>query len=191
MAKSNVYTKKGDSGETGLVSGSRISKADPRIDLYGNVDELNSHIGVALTHLKDIKPLEPEREFLLDVQSALFDLGSSLACEAPMREKYQLPTISEEIIETMEWRIDQIDGTLPKLSQFILPGGHIAASYLHICRTVCRRVERCLCAHKEVEELPVNSLEFINRLSDYFFVLSRRCNHIEGRAEIYWKSSKK
>lgn len=193
MVKSSLYTRRGDQGHTGLISGENISKADHRIELYGEVDELNSLIGVVVCHLKKIKKLGEELDFLIEIQNSLFDLGSNLACEMSQRDKYQLPQISSEMIEKIEWRIDNIDTSLPKLTQFILPGGHSAACFLHLARTLCRRLERTMVRYQNEnpQELPKNCLPLINRLSDYFFILARHCNHVEGHAEIHWKPTSK
>jgi cob(I)alamin adenosyltransferase len=138
MAK--VYTKTGDKGETGLVSGTRISKGDVRIELYGEVDQLNSHLGVLVNLMKSDN--NEQRELVIKIQSALFDLGSNLACEVDKRESYKLPQISDGIIKEMESSIDKMDKALPSLKNFILPGGTPSAAYGHICRTFTRKVER-------------------------------------------------
>ncbi len=185
MGKSNVYTRGGDKGETSLVSGDRILKSDDRIDLYGEVDELNSFIGLADSYLNE----QLSEKFKLNriIQSALFDLGSKLACEEEFWEKYKLPDINSELIGKIETAIDEMDSKLEKLKNFILPGGAKAASVLHICRTVCRRIERKLVAfQRNGNQVPNHSLEFMNRLSDYFFVQARYVNYLTKTEEIPW-----
>lgn len=202
MKKAAVYTKTGDSGTTGLVGGTRIKKSDPRIHLYGEVDELNSFIGSALCDLKDLRSktsvavnrdhYKREIDFLESVQSSLFDLGSNLACELEARKNFKLPQLEESLIDTMEEHIDQMDHTLPVIRNFILPGGLRAACSFHLCRTICRRIERQLVDFNEHNpgEAPVYSIQYLNRLSDYFFILSRFVNHCEGVGEVNWFAKK-
>jgi len=185
MAKSKVYTRGGDKGETSLVSGHRVSKGNDRIDLYGEVDELNSTIGVVYSSLVE-KKLDEDLELLKEIQSSLFDLGSNLACEAMLQEKYKLPQIPSDFISKLEKRIDEMDEACPKIKYFILPTGDITASYLHVSRTVCRRVERKMVAFSDVEPLPENSLEYINRLSDFLFIFSRYVNFKMNIKEVAW-----
>ncbi|MFA5583018.1 MAG: cob(I)yrinic acid a,c-diamide adenosyltransferase [Bacteriovoracaceae bacterium] len=188
MKKSKVYTKTGDKGTTALVSGARISKADQRIDLYGQVDELNSRVGMMVSYMQEMKLFEAEINFLHRVQSVLFDLGSQLATEVENREKYKLPKVKTEFIAEMEKEIDRMDSHLEPMKYFILPGGCKAASAAHLCRTGTRFVERLLVAFAEStnEELPENSVQFINRASDYFFVLARYIEKKAGGNEISW-----
>jgi cob(I)alamin adenosyltransferase len=192
MKKSKVYTKTGDKGETGLVSGNRTSKSDIRIDLYGELDELNSRIGVSCSKLSQDLEFQQTVNFLHHIQSAIFDLGSNLACEVENRDKYNLPQISDEFIGDVELEIDKMDSTLPPIQNFILPGGTVTAASIHMCRTNARTVERKLIGYFNTtkEELPQNSVIFLNRLSDYFFVLARFVNHAKGVAEINWKPRK-
>lgn len=189
MKKSKVYTKTGDQGKTGLVSGNRISKADPRIDLYGELDELNSRVGVVTSFLTSDLQFKNELEFLHQIQSAIFDLGSNLACEVENRQKYNLPQILDGFITEIEQEIDRMDSEIGPLKNFILPGGTHAAAALHICRTGARSVERKTIHYFETtqEELPLNAVIFLNRLSDYFFVLARYTNKKANVAEIEWK----
>lgn len=190
MKKSNIYTKTGDSGETGLVSGKRTSKADPRIDLYGELDDLNSKIGFASSLLSKDKNFKKIVERLHDIQSAIFDLGSNLACEYENRAKYNLPQLNEAFIALIEFEIDQMDEELPSLKNFILPGGSMESSAIHLCRTSARNVERKLIFYHNStkEELPDWSVEFLNRLSDYFFVLARFICKDQGISETIWKA---
>lgn len=187
MSKSKIYTKTGDEGKTALVSGNRISKSDLRIDLYGEVDELNSRIGFACSLLD--KNFAQEINFIHILQSALFDLGSNLACEEEKRSSFKLPQLSEKLVKDMESEIDRMDSQLDVLKNFILPGGSAAASALHLARTSARSVERKLVSYKieSGEELPDFSLIILNRLSDYFFVMARFVNKGMDQMEISWK----
>lgn len=192
MKKSKIYTKTGDQGETGLVSGNRTSKADLRIDLYGELDELNSRLGYASSLLSSELEFQLIVNFLHHIQSAIFDLGSNLACEFENRAKFNLPEISDAFVDDLEFEIDKLDAELEPLKNFILPGGTLLASSLHLCRTNTRTVERKIIHYFNVtnEELPSNSLKFLNRLSDYLFVLARYVNKIKGVEEINWKPRK-
>ncbi len=184
MKKASVYTRTGDKGLTGLVGGTRIKKSDSRIHLYGEVDELNSYIGLAISLLDSTF----DKILLQQIQSSLFDLGSNLACEKEKRSQFKLPQIKTSAIEKLETDIDQMDSQLLPLKNFILPGGSPAAASFHVCRTVCRRVERQMVDFEEqnLGEVPENALKFINRLSDYFFILSRYLNHIQNNDETLW-----
>lgn len=192
MKRSKIYTRTGDSGETALVSGNRVSKSDSRIDLYGELDELNSRLGIVAAYLEKELLLRVTFEFLQHIQSAVFDLGSNLACEAANRSKYKLPQISSALIEDIEAEIDRMDGELDPLKNFILPGGSIAAAHTHLARTCARKVERQLIAFHGTtgEELPEQSGIFLNRLSDYLFVLARYVNKVQQGPERTWKPSK-
>ena len=188
MKKSKVYTKTGDKGTTALVSGARISKADLRIDLYGQVDELNSRTGMLVSFMNELGGFDIEIQFLHRLQSVFFDLGSQLATEVENRQKYQLPQIKEEFVREMEEQIDVMDSQLEPLKTFILPGGCKAASAAHLCRTSSRQVERLLIGYleKTQEELPLNSQILLNRSSDYFFVLARFIEKRVDGKEIFW-----
>jgi cob(I)alamin adenosyltransferase len=189
MKKSKIYTRTGDQGETGLVSGNRTLKSDLRIDLYGELDELNSRIGFACSQLSLEIIFHPIVDSIHHVQSAIFDLGSNLACEVENRAQYNLPQISDHFIEEIETEIDKLDAQLDPLKNFILPGGTLLASSIHLCRTSARSVERKIIHYHDVtrEELPANSVKFLNRLSDYLFVLARYVNKVKGVEEINWK----
>lgn len=188
MKKSKIYTRTGDKGETGLVSGTRALKSDLRIDVYGELDELNSRIGFASVYLAEMIELRETVKFLHHVQSAIFDLGANLACEADLREKYKLPQISDQFVADLELEIDKLDAELEPMKNFILPGGSFASAAVHLCRTNTRTCERKLIhfQHTENEELPQNSLKFLNRLSDYLFVLARYITKIQGKTELEW-----
>ena len=177
-----IYTRTGDKGETSLVSGTRVSKDDERINLYGEIDELNSFLGLLVVKTTEDK----DRELLKSYQNNLFNLGSRLACESDLWETYKLPGINKEIIERTENRIDELDGKLTKLSNFILPGGSEASAMGHVCRTITRRCERFMVHFEKLDRLPESSLEFINRLSDYLFVLARYENQLVSEADVIW-----
>lgn len=185
---SKVYTRTGDSGTTALIGGSRIKKSDPRIHLYGEVDELNSHIGLGISFLDS----SYDKTLLHEIQSALFDLGSNLACEKEKRSQFKLPQLKESLITKLEKVIDQMDSRLEPLKTFVLPGGTKEASAFHVCRTVCRRVERQMVDFETQHpgEIPESALIFINRLSDYFFMLSRELNSLKKVEEIKWLPAK-
>lgn len=189
MKKSKIYTKTGDKGETSLVSGNRISKSNLRIDLYGELDELNSRVGLCASQLETDLEFQQIVNFLHVLQSAIFDLGSNLACEDENRLKYKLPQLTDEFITDLEQEIDRLDSELLPLKTFILPGGSIVSANLHLCRTNARKVERKLVFFNQTEgePLPGNSIIFLNRLSDYFFVLARYVNKTKGVEEIPWK----
>lgn len=191
MKKSKIYTRSGDKGETSLVSGTRTRKSDLRISMYGEVDELNSRIGWALSLIRGSTEYQSVVERLERIQSSLFDLGSNLACEEIKRTEWKLPQVTAENVQALENDIDEMDLVLEPLKNFILPGGHQRGAAIHLCRTSARSVERKMVDFKlEIgEELPDNGLEFINRLSDYFFVLSRWINKQEGVLETPWKPS--
>lgn len=184
MKKAAVYTRTGDKGTTGLVGGTRIRKSDPRINLYGEVDELNSYIGLGISFLDK----GFDKSLLQQIQSSLFDLGSNLACEKEKRSQFKLPQIKTSSIEKLESDIDQMDSQLLPLKHFILPGGSSAAAAFHVCRTVCRRIEREMVDFEEHNpgDIPENALEYMNRLSDYFFILARYLNSSDKIEETQW-----
>ncbi len=185
MKKSALYTGGGDKGTTSLVGGQRVSKTDQRIESYGTVDELNSFIGLLITELKDQKDIDT----LLFVQHKLFTIGSYLATDQENTEFKIESGITAESIRRIESEIDRLDNEVPKLHKFVLPGGCPSAALAHVCRTVCRRAERQiyrLAATAAVEE-PV--LVFINRLSDYLFIMGRHECVINQRQEIVWDNT--
>jgi len=177
-----IYTKTGDTGETSLIGGKRVKKNHLRLNAYGTIDELNANIGFLCDFEIDTTTIRTLRT----VQSRLFDLGANLACENP-ELLAKIPQINEAEIQEIENEIDAIERTLPKLTNFILPGGSKEASVCHICRTVCRRAER-LCVELAGED-PINMLiiKYLNRLSDYFFVLSRKLLAQKNIEPTYWK----
>ena len=183
-----IYTRTGDKGTTQLFGGLRVSKHHLRIDAYGTIDELNCFMGL----LRDQVTNEEVREDILKIQRELFIIGSLLAAQ-PGKNNLTLPEISESSVKYLENRIDAMDGKLSPLKYFIIPGGHLLVSQAHICRTVCRRAERCITALHESEPGTVSSiiLEYLNRLSDYLFILSRYIAQLNGVKEIPWIPEKK
>jgi cob(I)alamin adenosyltransferase len=180
--KSSIYTKKGDDGSTQLVGGAKVEKSDKRVSLYGQVDELNSWVGVVRAY-----DIEPEiDQFLEDLQKELFSLGAFLACEPSKRASLKISSISFEFVQRIEGEIDFLDGACSKLTKFVLPGGSKAASFFHICRVNCRKLERELNFVKNENYINSDILSFTNRLSDYFFVAARYENIKKGNAEVLW-----
>jgi len=177
-----IYTRTGDAGTTSLVGGTRVKKTCSRLEAYGTVDELNSHIGLLMSLCHDA-----ERDFLLQVQQKLFVLGSYLATEGDKQPKC---SITEGDVAAVEQQIDAVSSTLPKLHFFVLPSGTQAASQCHVCRTVCRRAERRVLALAETAPVDALATAYINRLSDYFFVLARHLNVAEGQQELTWDPKK-
>lgn len=185
MKKSVIYTGTGDKGMTSLVGGYRVSKADQRIESYGTIDELNSFIGLLITEVDD----QEDKDFLLFIQHKLFTVGSYLATDQEHTELKVESKVMPETIMRIEQEIDRIDEGLSKMHYFVLPGGTHSAALAHVCRTICRRAERQiyrLAIDSPVEE-PV--LIFINRLSDYLFVIARKeCLKNNGK-EIIWDNT--
>lgn len=178
-----IYTKSGDTGETGLFGGDRVSKASLRIEAYGTIDELNSFIGLAVTEILN----REVKELLQDLQQKLFTLGSDLATpDNEKTKKYNIPRVTEEFYIEAEKAIDYFESKLEELKNFILPGGSKAAAHLHICRTVCRRAERRVVELSSSEDINKNIVIFLNRLSDLFFVLSRIENAEAGVNDVKW-----
>ena len=176
-----IYTKGGDKGKTSLLGGSRVSKAHLRIDAYGNVDELNSWMGV----LRDHKENAARNLLFIEIQDRLFTIGSQLAKE-PGESKFPIPDIAATDVERLEKTIDEISEKLPEMNNFILPGGHQLVSYTHVARTVCRRAERGVVALKEHEEVSDLIITYLNRLSDYLFMLSRLLTKELKTNEVPW-----
>ncbi len=180
---SKVYTKAGDKGRTSLLGGTKVSKSNSRIESYGNVDELNSFLG----YLSDQDEVGQNIVGQLsEIQSHLFSIGSNLAT-APGFKGFKLPEISKSKIDQLEVWIDQFDEELPELKNFILPSGHKVVSLCHVCRTICRRTERRVSALAEEDSLDDHILPFLNRLSDYLFVLARWLSKQLDVEEIPWK----
>lgn len=182
-----IYTKTGDKGETALYGGTRVSKASARVDSYGNIDELNSFIGSAKCEITDEKVLHQ----LKKIQFDLFTVGSESATPVDKltlaNGKSRLALMISDIeIEELENWMDDFEKDLEPLQYFILPGGGKAATSLHICRTVCRRAERSMVFLNETEEVRPELIKYLNRLSDYLFVLARYISKITGEKEEYW-----
>lgn len=177
-----IYTKTGDLGETSLLGGERLKKSHVQIESYGTVDELNSWIGL----LRDQEMSEEYRAQLIEIQDRLFTIGSLLATSL-QGTKMKLPEISLGDIEYLEKNIDEMNEELPEMRSFVLPGGHTTVSYAHIARCVCRRAERLVVAMKEVGFEQQIVLTYLNRLSDYLFVLSRKLTQDLNAPEIPWK----
>lgn len=177
-----IYTKTGDKGQTGLIGGTRIAKFDIRIEAYGTVDELNSHIGL----IRDQDLQEQTKTILIEIQDRLFTIGSLLAAD-PEKNKMTLPQISESDIELLEKEIDAMNEYLPEMKFFVLPGGHTTISFCHIARCVCRRAERCVLRLNEEAEVNELVYKYLNRLSDYLFVLSRKITNDLNATETPWK----
>jgi cob(I)alamin adenosyltransferase len=179
-----IYTKTGDKGTTSLIGGTKVPKSHLRIEAYGTVDELNSYIGLC----KDLLTDKKNNETLQEVQDRLFTIGSSLACDPIKEPKIRIPDLKETDIELLEKEIDRMNESIAPMKFFILPGGHPSLSQLHVARCICRRAERC-CVRLELESLEVAPiiLKYLNRLSDYLFVLSRFTGFQLNIAEIPWK----
>ncbi len=179
-----IYTKIGDTGSTSLIGGTKVPKSHLRIEAYGTIDELNSHIGLC----NDLLTNEPGRAILQEIQDRLFTIGSSLACDPVKEPRMRLPDLKETDVELLEKEMDRMNEVLPEMKSFILPVGHITVSQLHIARCVARRAERC-CVRLELESLEVEPLilKYLNRLSDYLFILSRYTGYLLQAAEIPWK----
>ena len=180
-----IYTKTGDLGKTSLIGGTKVPKSHLRIESYGTVDELNSYIGLVNDAFKN----ENANLVLREIQDRLFTIGSSLACDPEKEPLMKIPDLHEEDIVFLEHEIDKMNEELPTMKSFVLPGGDVAISYAHIARCVCRRAER-VCVHLQQESLFVEPLviKYLNRLSDYLFVLSRFMSLQLGVAEIPWKA---
>ena len=178
-----IYTKTGDKGQTALIGGRRVSKADLRIDTYGTVDELNAWIGL----LRDQPVNAVRRDLLKEIQDRLFTIGSELATDPERTIKRALPAIKSEDVFLLEQEMDTMDTALPELQAFVLPGGHQSVSFCHLARTVCRRAERLVISLNN--QLPVDELiiQYLNRLSDYLFVLSRMMAQDLTVGEVVWE----
>ncbi len=182
MKKSRIYTRRGDGGMTDLVGGVRVSKTDIRVEAYGTVDELNAHIGELVTYVET----EADRIFLTEIQNKLFVIGSYLATDAAEAEKRGCRAVTAEEVARLEQATDEAENGLPEWRGFILPGGSRGAAVCHVCRTVCRRAERRMLDLSEVSPLQSETCAYMNRLSDYLFVLSRKMLFVAGKNEIVW-----
>jgi len=177
-----IYTKKGDQGSTGLIGGTRILKSSLRIESYGTVDELNSYIGL----IKDQSISDSYKEQLKEIQDRLFTIGSSLASD-PEKSNMKIPDLLESDIIALEKWMDEMDSELPEMIFFILPGGHTTVSICHIARCVCRRAERICVDLSQNDFVAELVLKYLNRLSDYLFVLGRKLGHDLNSEEIPWR----
>jgi len=177
-----IYTKTGDEGTTSLFGGKRVSKSELRIDTYGTVDELNSWMGV----LRDQEVNQKRKDVLIEIQDRLFTIGSILATE-PANTKVKIPSLSENDVAFLEKGMDEMDALLQPMRFFVLPGGHTSISWGHVTRTVCRRAERLVIALHQHEKVEPLVIKYLNRLSDYLFVLCRMMTHELGVEETPWK----
>ena len=183
-----IYTKTGDQGTTALFGGTRVPKHHMRIEAYGTVDELNSYIGL----IRDQPAEGPHKELLIKVQDKLFTVGAILATDPEKavltsgKERLNIPKISEDDIAVLETAMDEMNESLPPLTHFVLPGGHTTVSYCHIARCICRRAERRATLLHESEAVDSMVLKYLNRLSDYLFVLARKLSHQLQADEIKW-----
>jgi len=177
-----IYTKTGDTGETGLFRGARVPKHDPRVDAYGNVDECNAMLGVALCYIQN----QEIQEILSLIQNDLFEIGADLATP-PQDQDDTRWRIDQAMTTNLEHSIDRFEQQLPPLTNFILPGGSIAGAFLHYARTVCRRAERSVTKLAEQQQINPEVIRYLNRLSDLLFVLARAENHHSGSPETIWK----
>lgn len=180
-----IYTKKGDGGSTSLIGGTRVPKHSLRIESYGTVDELNSQLGL----VRDVAALDSVREQIVQIQDRLFVIGSSLAAD-PEESKMVLPDLLDSDVELLESWMDAMDEKLPELKAFILPGGHPAVSHCHVARTVCRRAERIVSELRARSFVEPRVGTYLNRLSDYLFVLARLLGQELGAIETPWMPRK-
>ena len=176
-----IYTKTGDTGKTSLVEGTRISKGHDRIEAYGTVDELNSFIGL----LADQEVNKHRYSLLKAIQDNLFVIGANLASD-PEKKADRVPPVKDEDVILLEKAMDEMDESLPELRHFVLPGGHASVSLAHVARTVCRRAERCVIRLTETNEVPELVITYLNRLSDFFFVLGRKISQELEIEEVKW-----
>lgn len=179
-----IYTKTGDEGQTSLIGGTKVLKSNIRIEAYGTIDELNSHIGLT----SDLFDHIHSKTILKEIQDRLFTIGSSLACDPDKEPKMKIPDLNDKDVLLLEDEIDNMNKDLPAMRWFVLPGGHITISTTHITRCICRRAER-ICVNIKANELFVDPLvlKYLNRLSDYLFVLARFAGHLLNIPEIPWK----
>lgn len=180
-----IYTKTGDKGTTGLIGGTRLSKGDQRIEAYGCVDELNVQVGL----LRDFTEEDDVKRVLSEIQDRLFTIGSTLATDPGKEIRMPLPDLHDSDIDFLEKEIDRMDGILPVQTHFILPGGAPAVSYAHLARVVCRRAEReCIRLDAAENNVPPIVIKYLNRLSDYFFMVARYVGFLHGVPETAWRA---
>lgn len=179
-----IYTKTGDKGSTSLIGGVRVPKNHIRIESYGTVDELNSYLGMVRDMANDVLI----NEWIHEVQDRLFTIGSVLATNPDKEVKMKLPDVHEADVIFLEQKIDEMNESLPEMRSFILPGGNLAASTAHVARCVCRRAERiCVAMQQENEVVPELIIQYLNRLSDFLFVLARFITHNNGAEDMPWR----
>jgi cob(I)alamin adenosyltransferase len=179
-----IYTKTGDLGKTSLIGGTKVAKSNIRIESYGTVDELNSFIGMVNDLVEDVHT----KATLKEIQDRLFTIGSSLATDPEKEPLMKIPDLKEEDITFLEREIDKMNEALPPMKNFVLPGGHLAVSSAHVARCVCRRAERiCVAMQENGEYIEPIVIKYLNRLSDYLFVLSRYAGHLMKVDEVAWK----
>ena len=176
-----IYTRRGDSGQTSLIDGDMVNKHNLSVDAYGTIDELNSFLGLLKDYMKDDKI----KDTLNNIQIKLFSIGSMLASgkNQNISEKVK---IEKKDVEYIELEIDRLNKDLPELKNFVIPGGHKTSSYSHVCRSICRRAERKISELNNKSSVDSNILAYVNRLSDFFFVLSRFLKHSDNVSESHW-----
>ena len=184
MKITKVYTRGGDMGKTSLVGGQRVSKASARLEAYGTVDELSSHLGLLAAMMDD----DTEKNMIIRIQNCLFNVCTNLATDQEQTPLYPSAYLPEGEIERLEQKVDEIMQMLPERQGFVLPGGTKEAAHAHVCRTVCRRAERRIVALSEVAQITPSILQYVNRLSDYLFVLAKKINFNANHSEIVWQN---
>lgn len=184
MKITKVYTRTGDKGQTSIIGGFRMSKASERLEAYGTVDELSSHLGL----LAALLPEGDERNMIIRIQNNLFNVCTNLATDQSKTPLYDSAKLADGEIELLEQEVDRMMQLLPERQGFVLPGGSKAAAQAHVCRTVCRRAERRIVALSEVAQISPETQQYVNRLSDYLFVLAKIINFNAGVSEIIWQN---
>ena len=184
MKITKVYTRGGDMGKTSLVGGQRVSKASARLEAYGTVDELSSHLGLLAAMLSD----DEDKKMIIRIQNCLFNVCTNLATEQETTPLYPSAYLPDGEIEVLEQKVDEIMQMLPERQGFVLPGGTKEAAQAHVCRTVCRRAERRIVALSEIAQITPSVLQYVNRLSDYLFVLAKKINFNANHSEIVWQN---
>lgn len=180
-----IYTKTGDKGSTSLIGGVRVPKSHIRIESYGTVDELNSYMGM----VRDMANNTLINDWIHEIQDRLFTIGSVLATNPDKEVKMKLPVLHEADVIFLEQKIDEMNESLPEMRSFILPGGNLASSTTHVARCVCRRAERiCVAMQQDNEVVPDLIVQYLNRLSDFLFVLARYISHINGVEDMPWRA---
>ena len=185
MKMTKIYTRTGDKGMTSLVGGVRIKKSDVRLEAYGTIDELNSHLGLLAAML----PEGHEKALVERIQNNLFNVCTNLATDQDQTELYPSAYLPEGVIKELEDEVDSIMHELPERQGFILPGGTQEASQAHVCRTVCRRAERRIVALAEEATVSPEVQQYVNRLSDYLFILAKKLNFLAGKSEKVWQNA--